>query len=552
MPARLLRSVHEDPFDDLAEAALSLAPDELEAFASALDDDDLVLLEQTVGSRLATTWRGTPDAMAEHLTRHKPEPYQRWPFARLLGRKFAEAVEGISTRQIWNMPAQYGKSWLASQWGPAWALDRYPDRRFILTSYADDLADRNALAVRDILMEHAGLLRCTLRRDQRRQDRFSTEQGGGLLAAGIRAAMTGFPAHGVVVDDPFKDWPEAHSEAQRQLVWNQYRSVIRLRLTTEDAFIIVVMTRWHPDDLVGKLMAESENETGERWELVRLPEIAEEHDPKASDPVLRFPDPLGRKPGEILEPGRFGPEAVRQRHISLGSYLTAGMAQQRPAPEEGGEIKRAWWRLEDRVPERADEWITSWDMKLKDKESGDFVVGGVWARTGKDYWLLDLYRGQWGFATTVNAIALAAVRHPQCRTHLLENSGNGPEVMAELQNKREDYEVSDDIASQLGMTETEREAVNALRRRGLNGVLPITPKGDKRARMRAVTPTIEAGDVHLPRHASWLGGFLDETAAFPNGLHDDQVDMTSQALSRLLGGQVRLSIPRRSIPVRGR
>lgn len=542
MPARQLRAPDEDPFGALAELATGMTPDELRSFADTLDADDLGLLEQALGSRLTEHWRATPDAMMEKLTAGERK---RWPFVQLLGRKFAQAVTGEDPLQIWNLPPQYGKSTLASQWGPAWALDRDPTTRIILTSYGDDLVKRNALAVRDILDTHSATLRTRLRRDQRRQDRFSTDQGGGVLAASIRSGMTGFPADGIVIDDPLKDWQEAHSAARRSLVVNQYRSVIRAR---KPKWIILVMTRWHEEDLTGWLMEQMAVGTGEPFTLVRLPAIAEAPSLTSSDPVLRMADPLGRAPGELLEPDRFDAAEVAATHLALGSYLTAGLEQQRPAPEEGGELKRAWWRLDDAMPTNADQWLTSWDMKLKDKESGDYVVGGTWARTGKDAWLTDVYRGQWGFATTVNAIALAAVRQPNARQHLVENTGNGPEVIEELRKARPGYEVSEDIAGQLGMTVEERAAVNRVRRRGLNGVVPVNPKGDKKARARAQAPSIEAGDVHLHAGASWLGSFLDETAAFPTGAHDDQVDMMSQALSRLSRGAAVAKAPEGRVP----
>lgn len=536
----------------LAETVLACSPAQLETFASSLDPGDLLMLEQALGARLSTTWRRDPCAMAVRLTRDEPPgptKVEPWPYAQLLGEKFRQAADGEDTRQIWNLPTQYGKSTMGSQWGPGWYLDRYPSHRLILTSYGDELSRANGLAVRDILDRHAGVLRCRLRRDVRRQDRFRTEEGGGLLAAGFQSGATGWPAHGVVIDDPFKDWQQAHSDARRAFVWNQYLAVFRQRLTSDDAFIIVVMTRWHGDDLTGKLVQAMLDGNGEEWTVVRVPEIAEPPPATpptntASDYVARLPDPLGRKPGELLEPRRFSAKFVRDKHLTLGSYLVAGMAQQRPSPEEGVDVKRAWWQLEDRLPTDFDDMASSWDMKLKDKEGGDYVAGGAWGRTGKDAWLVDVMRGQWPFAITVNAIALMQVRHPNLRYHLIENTGNGPEVITELRMARPEYVLSLDVASQLGMTEAERAAVEAMRRRGMSGLIPITvPQESKRSRMRAVTPSIEAGDVHLPAYASWLGSYLEELSAFPNGTHDDQVDFTSQLLSRWLGATGHLYVP---------
>lgn len=521
MPARAplwLPEPAADPYEDLRNLVRRMTPAQVVAFAASLDDEDLALLEQVVGDLSADAWRSTPDAMAAHLDR----TFTRWRYVRLLGEAFRRAVVGESKRQIWNLPARLGKSTLASRWGPAWALDRDPTRKFILTSYGDELAHENAVHVRDILRTHRDVLRARLRLDRQRMDRFVTEEGGGVLAAGIGSAITGFGGS-VIVDDPFKNWQEAHSAARREVVRNAYRSVLRLRLDSAADFILVVMTRWHEDDLAGDLQKEAEDGTGEAWEVIRLPQLAEPG------------DPLGRQPGEVLEPGRFDLDAVRARRRALGSFLFAALEQQAPAPEEGGELKRAWWRIETRAPTKADEWMTSWDMKLKDKEAGDFVVGQAWARTGTDYWLVDQLRGQWNQATTANAIALMAVRFPQIAAHVVENTGNGPEVMEALRQPKPTYVVDDEMAGELGMTEAERIAVTRLRRRGLGGLIPNTPKGPKPVRARAVSGYVEAGDVHLVE-ASWTGAFLDETAAFPNGAHDDQVDAFSQALARLARG----------------
>ena len=147
--------------------------------------------------------------------------------------------------------------------------------------------------------------------------------------------------------------------------------------------------------------------------------------------------------------------------------------------------------------------------------------------------MVDQLRGQWSQALTANAMCLLSVRYPECRRHLVEAAGYGPEVMESLRTPAPGYAVSDDVAGQLGMTDQEREAVNAVRRRGLAGIIPVAVKGSKYVRALAVSGYIEAGDVHLPANAPWLPAFLEEVSAFPNGSHDDMVDCVSMALSRL-------------------
>jgi len=525
-------SGEEEALLDLGASLLALAG-QLEQYLLTLDEDDLAVAERAIALAAGTGWRASPSAMANHLTRGA---FRRWRYIELLSRKFTDLVEGRSKRQIWNLPARYGKSYMGSQWGPVWAFDRHPWYKIALTSYGDTLADENAVAVRDLLEQHADQLRVRLRRDRRRADRFVTDAGGGLLAAGVGSGLTGFGGHGIVVDDPFKNWQEAHSPARRLVVANWYKAVVRLRLETDWAWILLIMTRWHEEDLAGLLEAADIAGDGEGWEVVRLPAIAEEPSTNlAAPPSQRQPDPLDRKPGEVLEPERFSEEAVRDRARAIGSYLAAGMEQQRPSPEEGGEIKRAWWKWAAQPPPRYDASCTSWDTKAKDKPgsaASSYVVGQAWGRTGSDYWCVDQQRGQWNLVTTKTAIVLLAVRHPYIKAHVVENKALGPDVIDALRRPQPDYHVSEEVRSELGITDDELPEVEALFHRGMPGLIPDEPKGDKIARARAQSPLIEAGNVHLLEQP-YAHVIVNEAAAFPNGAQTDCVDSLSQALKRL-------------------
>jgi predicted phage terminase large subunit-like protein len=518
-----------EPVERLRAAVPRMTPGQLRTFAASCDPDELALLEQVVADVTGAGWRHDPAAMAAYLTPDRADGtpgYRLLPYVRHLGEKFRQLVTGESTRQIWNLPGRLGKSLLGSQWGPVWALD-YSEglAKLILVSYGQLLADENARAVRDLLRLHSDKLRCQLQRDSQKKDRFHTGQGGGLLAAGLDSTITGFGAGaggGIICDDLFKSWAEAHSETQRQKVYDQYRGTIRNRLDEESAFILHIGHRLHIDDLHGRLLLDQLERDGEEWDVTALPHIAVEG------------DPLGREPGETLDPERFPTEAAATRARAIGSYLAAALEGQAPIPEEGNELQRSWFVLDETLPTKPDACLTSWDLKLKDNERGDYVVGQVWWRVAGGYWCMDQLRGQFDHATTANAIALLQVRHPYVKQHLVEFAGSADTVMPKLREKRPRYQVTDEMASRLGMNADERAAVQALRRRGMSGLLPRTPKGDKAVRARAaITPLAEAGDVHLPAAAAWVPRWLDEMAAFPNGAHDDQVDAASQALAKL-------------------
>ncbi len=515
----------DDARADLARYFRTLTWEQLEKVKAVISDDDRELVERVMAEHDRMGWRATPLTMGVHLGALKMMPHTEY-----LASKFVDAVEGRSPFQIWNVPARHGKSLLASRWGPVWCLDRDPTMKLALTSYGDMLAGENSTAVRDLLIEHRDVLRARLRGDRQQRDRFATPEGGGLISAGVGSPLTGFGAHGIVVDDPFKNWQEAHSEARRTLIWNWFRAVVRTRLETREGhagWIIVVMTRWHESDLTGMLLQAGDAMEGDEYEIVRLPAIAEDD------------DALGRVRGEPLAPELFTLSSLLARARALGSYLAAGMEQQRPAPEEGGEIKRAWWRWYTALPPRFDAACTSWDMKMKDKsDSGDFVVGQAWGRTGSDFWFREQVRGQWNLVTTKTAIALLAARHPDIHRHYIENTGNGPEVMEELRAAQPGYSVGQDVASTLGMTERERTLVNIMFRRGITGLIPNNARGDKVSRARAESGLVEAGNAHLPDeglpHHEAAVAFVNECAAFPNNAaHDDQVDAWSQAFKRL-------------------
>lgn len=521
-----------DPLTAVARLLERYTPAQLRDVMRTFEPDDIAIVERVLAERTGEGWRSSPAAMGAHLN----PAFVRYRYIDLLSDRFVDAVTGKSPRQIWALPARYGKTLLGSILGPTWAFEHDPAIKIILSSYGDELATENATAVRDNLVLHGDILQTRLRKDQRRARRFVTEQGGGLAAAGIGSALTGFGADLAIIDDPFKNWQEAHSEARRLHVWNWYRAVLRLRLNQDDSAILIIATRWHEDDLTGRLLTSDLADEGENWDYVRLPALAEDDD-----------DPLGRKRGEPIEPLRFSLQAVLARARALGTYLSSGLEQQRPAPEEGTDIMRGWWRWYDQAPPRFDDALVSVDTKMKDREGGDFVVVQTWGRTGSDFWCVDQLRGQWNFAVTKTALVLMAVRHPFARRFVVENTGNGPEVMDQLRRPQPGYSVGEDIRSQLGITDDELPKVDALFRRGMSGLLAENPKGDKRSRMRAYTPLIEAGNVHLPLRTSWAEGLVDEAATFPNGSHDDQVDALSQALKRLSGGRGSASRPKGTI-----
>lgn len=533
---------------ELGRLIISLDDDTRGAYLSQLDPGEWERVEQaiTAAELEGADWHATPATMAHYLSNGEFRPYRyfllmgefirdRFVAGDRIRAGIAEPAE-TPAGQIW-IPAQMGKTSLVGNWTPVWALDRNPKLRIIYVSFDADKAVEEAGKARDIAEEHADQLRFRLRRDQRARGRWTTPEGGGLYAVGVYGGSSGWPADVLLIDDLFKGWVAAHSPTTRNLVWSIYTSQLRKRLQGRHCVRLYATTRWHEDDPPARMLdLQDADAKADRWVVLKLAARAEPPDPKAKHEVHRQPDPLGRQPGEVIEPGRFDETEVAAR-MAGSSYLANAQEMQRPTPQEGGEIKRAWFRIRDTMPARFDLEIASWDMKLKEKESGDFVAGGWWGKVGSAMWLGEVMRGQWNQPTTECAMALLKVRHPRIRLTYYENTGNGPEVVASLRRAHPNYEVSDEVAGELGMTLEEREKVNRVRRAGMSGLMPVTPRAAKDVRMRAVSGSIEDGSTYLVE-AGWLDAYLDEMAAFgPNAAHDDQVDMTSQALSKLLQGQ---------------
>jgi len=413
-------------------------------------------------------------------------------------------ARGECKRLIIEMPPRHGKSETTSVKFPAWYLGRHPQRRIITASHTATLAARFSMRARNDFAQYApevfGLqvnpeVSAMYRWDVLDPDAEPGTPPGGMIAAGIGGPITGHGADLAIIDDPHKGAEDANSQVQRDAVWDWFRYVLRTRLMP-DAAIILVLTRWHEDDLAGRLIAQAAADPeADQWTILRLPALAEDDD-----------DPLGREHGKALWPERYDKRALEAIKATVGSYVWAALYQQRPAPAEGGVFKRDWWRFYRQPPTRFDELIQSWDMAFKDTKTSNYVVGQIWGRSGADKYLLDQVRARLDFPGTIQAVRSLSAKWPKARAKLVEDRANGPAVIATL--KRE-----------------------------VSGLIAVEPQGSKEARAAAVSPEVEAGNVYLPDPAiaPWIHDYIEELAAFPTGQYDDQVDATTQALLRLSG-----------------
>jgi hypothetical protein len=293
---------------------------------------------------VANMWRLTPAGFAVHLTRNEPQRWVAAKHVKLLSSKIVDAVSGRSPRLIVNMPPRHGKSELISKWTPAWFLDNFPTKTVINAGYGTQFAEEWGRKVRNITAQHQEQLRYRLSVDSKAAGRWNTTDGGGMYATGIGGAITGRGADLLVIDDPVKDHKEANSLVSRDTVWDWYCNTARTRVMPGGA-IIILMTRWHEDDLVGRLLKAAANGTGEQWEVLNLPAIYDEH------AAGEGPDPLGRAIGEPLWPELRPMEYLDALQRGLSEEAWAAQYQGRPANLVGtGNVYRSFSKAQNVRP----------------------------------------------------------------------------------------------------------------------------------------------------------------------------------------------------------
>jgi predicted phage terminase large subunit-like protein len=442
------------------------------------------------------------------------------------------------------MPPRHGKSELISRYTPAWFLGTNPDLRVILAGYGTTFAGTWGRKARDVL-EEVGPALFQVHIDPRssKADDWNIDgRRGGMLSTGVGGTITGYGAHLLVVDDPVKNAEEARSEVMQEKTATWWRETARTRMMP-GAGAIVLQTRWHELDLSGQLLANDpsrdeqgrklpegqtrEGVDGEEWDVLCLPGIAGEDD------GYGMPDELGRQPGEALWPQMYPTAQLELLRRAIGRYGFSAQFQQTPTPDEGGIFKRAdfrYYRLDEHGEGRGDvlllddhaagvvkrvgwAWLYRFatvDTATSEKETADYSVMAHWAVTpDRDLVLLDVER------------------------HHFED----PELRAFILRTKAAWQVSDVRIEEKAAGQA---VVQGLTRAG-HAIRPLKADTDKVTRAMGAVPRYEAHTVFHPLAAPWLAKYERELLAFPNGSHDDQVDVFAYAA---------LALP--AIPVLGR
>ena len=266
--------------------------------------------------------------------------YQDTWFHESLGIILQSAVEkveaGEDVRVIITTPPQHGKSWTSTQIFPAWTLGHHPDWPIIVASYSGDLATKFGQQTRDIIQsqKYQTIFNTRLRVDTKARGHWMTDEGGGYTAAGAGGAITGLNFKLGIIDDLFKNREEAESEVIRESRWSWYRSTFYTRQKGNTA-IIVIGTRWHTDDVIGRLLEQEKKDRAEgeenydKWKVIEFPAIATK-------------DEAFRKKGEALWPDRFSLQKLRTIENTLGPYEWSALYMASPITSENQEFKEQW------------------------------------------------------------------------------------------------------------------------------------------------------------------------------------------------------------------
>ena len=445
-----------------------------------------------------------------------------------------DVIEKKSPRLIIMAPPRHGKTELTSRRFPAYALGRYPDITFIATSYASDLSssiNRDVQRIIDSEEYHDLFPDTTLWGKNirtvadgsylRNSDVFEIVNRRGVYkSAGVGAGVTGRGGEVLLIDDPIKDAAEAHSEVVRQGVWDWYTSTLYTRAMPGGG-ILLIMTRWHEDDLAGRLL-ENMRKGGEQWKVIKFPAIAEE-------------DEQHRKIGEPLHPERYTLDMLERiksgtsDEPGVGSRVWASLYQQRPSAAEGNIFKREnwqWHRLQKPLSQMDNSEmrnlfqslgitfvLQSWDTALGGKKQNDYSACTTMGIGRNRYFVLDVWKGQLEF----------------------------PEVKRQVQLLYDKWKPAK-VFVEGGGSASGKATIQAMKRDSRVPLFESIRATDKVLRADTVSPTHEAGLVTLFEGEPWVADFVDSASNFPNIKNDDDIDSFIGALEEAIGKRRPLQI----------
>lgn len=433
-----------------------------------------------------------------------PEMNWEWDYLAHIGGALERVAADEADRLMIFVPPQHGKSQIGTIRFPVYMMERDPTLRVITGSYNQRLANGFSRASRR-LAKSRGL---HLSRDAQAVDRWELEEGGSYSAFGVGNG-TGSPCDLLFIDDPVKGRLQANSPAFRQACIEWWEEVLYARLAP-GAKVVLIMTRWHEEDLAGYLLEKMKSGEGDQWEVISLPAIAEEDN-----------DPLGRAIGETFRRGRFTQEQIERKRRNTSAHAWASLYQQRPTAKEGDMFKPDSWPVVGPLaPDQpAIGRVRYWDLGGSDSLTADYSVGLLMARlrarkeagagAADEYVVEDVVRGRWSPAERNQKIVetaeadRATYGKGKVTTYIEKPPGLAVEVV-------------DNIIGLLAGHTAKADKVNQ----------------DKVTRADPLASQAEVGNVKIVK-AGWNKAFKGELKVFPNGRNDDQADGASGAFNKL-------------------
>ena len=447
------------------------------------------------------------------------------PHHRVLCDELMKLEKNVIDRLMVFISPRSSKSLITSTYFPAWALGRNPYWQEIAVSHSDDLATRFGRAIRDIINSPAYqsiFPQVNIRKDNRSANSWALEhkkkQAGSFLAAGSGSGIAGFGAHLAIIDDPISE-QDAYSKTRREHLNNWYASGLRTRLMPGGK-IVLVMTRWHENDLAGHLLkAEDTGVMADRWSVVKIPainttdsasvlNIAREKLIKQGYLTKKYPE---LKVGESFWPAPdqedgfcwTTEELIRTKNNTPGFKFDA-LYGQSPSAEEGNVIKAEWWQNWDRTePPECDYIIQSWDTAFSTRTTADYSAVTTWGlfKSGFDMpnlVLLGAEKGRWDFPTLREKVVQQHEKF-EPDSVIIEKKASGQSLIQDL------------------------------RMTGIP-IFEYQPDRDKVARAYSITSLFHNGRIYAPFNKVWAKDVLEESRAFPTAAHDDYMDTLTQAL----------------------
>ncbi len=430
-----------------------------------------------------------------------------------------------------NMPVRHGKSFLVSTCFPLYYMCRDPRRKILAGAYGAELATTLGRDLRNLAQDprvQQIFPDFDMAKDSQAANDWRTTAGGKYYACGIDGSTSGRPANLLLWDDLLKNREAADSPTQRNKAWSHYTSALVKRLEPEvnnrPAIEIGVMTRWHPDDPCGRIIDTEDYAEGD-WHHIVFPAIS-----KAPTSIKQARDMLPPDHPQYLTtaecqklpssqrdvfveedvalwPARFPMKyLLKQKRLDPGEF--AALFQQEPFVKGGNLIKQTWWQTytNDTRPKEFLATILAVDTAFKTGKLNDYtaiIFMGI-THSG-DIYVLDVIRERYQYPELKRKLIMenAKRRGSGLRGIYIEDAASGQSVIQDLR-----------------------------REPGIS-VLARKVKGDKVARLAAVSDLIEGGRVFIPEEAPWLDEFLNEMMAFPSVKHDDQVDALTIGLDAM-------------------